>query len=935
MSEPPERPETARTQVAAPAALGTLRTHVPTVPPGTGPTGSTVELTRGTRVNQFELIRELGRGGMGQVFLARDTRLARLVALKFLGLTSEELTRRFLVEARATARCQHENIVVIYEADEWQGKPYLALEYLEGEPLARTLAGKTLPPARAIEIMVPVVRALVRAHELAIVHCDLKPDNIYLTGDGVVKVLDFGIARLFAGPEGRPAAPDASADLEATEPHGISGTLPYMSPEQWGADEIDHRTDLWAIGIVFWEMLTGRHPLDPVTTQRLWQAAASLDEPMPRIATAMPDVPSALEAIIDRCLAKRKADRFAGARELLEALEPLLPGRHGRRLEEGENPYPGMTAFQESDADRFFGRGRDVAHMVARMADHPLVGVVAPSGVGKSSFVRAGVIPALRAAQGSDEWEVFVTRPGRSPLASLAALLQPIAGDPQALLARLRAEPGILGTLLRSRARQKRERILLFVDQFEELYTLCGDAEERLAYTACLAGVADDPATPLRVAVSMRSDFLDRAAEDRVFMDRLTRGLLFLPPIDREGMREALVEPLAMVGCSFEREAMVADMLDSLAGAPGALPLLQFTASMLWDARDRTRRVLTETSYQAIGGVAGALATHADNVLAAMSPDRQKLARAVLLRLVTSDGTRAIVDVAELTGLAPDPGEVRAVVDQLVQARLLVVQAREEGPVVEIVHESLITRWPTLRRWIEETAEDAAFLEQLRGAAKQWQARGRPAGLLWRGEAIEDARTFARRYKGQLPARERAFLDAVLELGTRAARRRRGLVIGAFVVLVGLVAAAAVALVSIREAERTAREQRGVAMREMTRAQEAEAQVLSQMDTIKAQLATIQEKEAERARAEEETAAATQELSAAETIVAQSRESLEAANQRLKKALETARTAQREAEQATRRAEAAAARLEELLDKERKKVERLEVEKKKLATQLK
>src|SRR5262245_21882435 len=263
------------------------------------------------------------------------------------------------------------------------------------------------------------------------------------------------------------------------------------------------------------------------------------------------------------------------------------------------------------------------------MRERPLVGVVGPSGVGKSSLLRAGAIPALK---GSDEsWEVFVARPGRAPLASLATLLQPLthsgsadlAGkmrEHQALIDRLRDEPGYLGTLLRSRARQKNERILLFVDQFEELYTLAADAEERMAYTACLAGVADDPSTPLRVVVSMRSDFLDRAAEDRQFMDRLTRSLVFLPPVDRAGMAEALVQPLEMSGYRFESPAMVDEMLAELEGTAGALPLLQFTAARLWDTRDRDRRVLTLASYEALGGVAGALATHADDVAQALTP---------------------------------------------------------------------------------------------------------------------------------------------------------------------------------------------------------------------------------------------------------------------------------------------------------------------------
>jgi eukaryotic-like serine/threonine-protein kinase len=230
------------------------------------------------------------------------------------------------------------------------------------------------------------------------------------------------------------------------------------------------------------------------------------------------------------------------------------------------------------------------------------------------------VVPALKAS--GESWEVLITRPGRSPLQALATLLQPIArsgmssvdarmAEHAAIVERLRTEPGYLGTLLRSRARQKQGHIMLFVDQFEELYTMVGDLEERRAYTACLGGVADDPSTPLRVVVSMRSDFLDRAAEDRQFMDRLTRGLLFLPPIDREGMREALVQPLEMAGFGFESPDIVEDMLETLEGTTGALPLLQFTAAKLWDARDRSRRLLTSASYEALGGLAGALATHA------------------------------------------------------------------------------------------------------------------------------------------------------------------------------------------------------------------------------------------------------------------------------------------------------------------------------------
>jgi hypothetical protein len=553
------------------------------------PPAPRIEVAPGTRIAQFEVIRELGRGGMGRVFLARDTRLARLVALKILRLRSPQLTQRFLVEARATARCTHDNIVVIYDTGEWQGQPYLVLEYLEGEPLSRLLKSRPLPPRRVIELVVPVVRALMRAHELGIVHRDLKPDNVFVTRTGSVKVLDFGIAKLVG--EDRDDGESLSGDDDGgITHHGILvGTLTYMAPEQFGAGAVDERADLWAVGVVLWKALAGRHPLGALPTRDdLVAAAADLDAPVPSIGTVVPDLPGELERIVDRCLAKRAADRYGSARELLTALERCLPGPHGRRVDEDEGPYPGLSAFEESDAGRFFGRGRDVVHLVQQMREQPLVGVVGPSGVGKSSLLRAGVIPALKASE--EAWEVFVARPGRAPLAGLATLLQPLTHsgstdlaakmrEHQTLIDRLRSEPGYLGTLLRSRARQKGERILLFVDQFEELYTLVADADERRAFTACLAGAADDAATPLRVVVSMRSDFLDRAAEDRQFMDRLTRGLVFLPPIDRAGMTDALIQPLDAIGYRFESAAMVDEMLDALDGTAGALPLLQFTAA--------------------------------------------------------------------------------------------------------------------------------------------------------------------------------------------------------------------------------------------------------------------------------------------------------------------------------------------------------------------
>ncbi|HTR50565.1 MAG TPA: protein kinase [Kofleriaceae bacterium] len=797
-----------------------------------------IQLGPGLRIEQYELIRELGRGGMGQVFLARDNRLARRVAIKFLlGGKSKKFLERFFDEAKATARVQHEHIVTIHDVDNYLGLPYMVLEYVEGTTITELAEGKRLPVGRAIELVVPVVKALARAHPAGIVHRDLKPDNIVVTADGTVKVLDFGVAKFG----------------ESDNAGSIVGTLPYMSPEQLGTDEVDHRSDLWAVGIILYQLLAGKHPLEPVTQGRLFGAAAAVDEPMPSLGDDAPGLPDRLVHVVARCLAKKKLERYATADELLAELEPLMPTRAGRSLVADESPYPGLHAFQESDANRFFGRAHDVAAMVARLRDRPLVAVVGPSGVGKSSFVRAGVVPTLKAS--GEPWEVLIVRPGRSPLAALAGALQGLRDtrdsdpmiDDDDLEARLRVEPGAFGARLRSRARRKRTQILLFVDQHEELYTLVPGLAERLAFTACLAGAGDDPSGPLRVIVSMRSDFLDRAAEDRRFVDELTRGLAFLQPLGRAGLEQALVQPLEAIGFGFE-PGIVPVMLDALAATSGALPLLQFTASRLWDYRDRQRRVLTAASYSAMGGVAGALATHADEVLAAFSSPDQKIVRAIFQRLVTPERTRAVVETEELRELARD---VDRIVGRLVEERLLVVHTRGEAEgSVELVHESLIGSWPTLQRWLDEDHDDAAYVAQIRAAAKQWDQKGRPAGLLWRGEAMTEARLWRSRFHGELPAREREFLDAVFALDRRASRIRRGIVIGTIALLTAIIVAGGVTLVQIQKAEHEAETAKDKAEAETRKANAAEAKDKADFENYKTEQAA-KEAEAQRRLAAE------------------------------------------------------------------------------------
>jgi len=893
------------------------------------------------RIGQYEIIRELGRGGMGVVYLARDTWLGRRVALKLLQTTSPELTRRFIVEARATANCNHENIVVIHEIGEHEGNPFMVLEYLQGQTLAAALERSgTMQPTRAVEVMVAVVRALAFAHEQKIVHRDLKPENIFITESGTVKVLDFGIAKVLredawsadAQPDSEAAPPPSTAFNDSRT--GIVGTLAYMSPEQWiTGGHVDHRTDIWSAGIILFQMLTGVHPLQAVAGE-LDKWVTQIEKPMPSLHQAQSkEIAPELADVVDRCLRKVRDERFPDAVTLLKALEPFLPGRFMPGFQFDKGPYAGLRSFQEENAGCFFGRSREIAAMVMRIQDGPLTAVVGPSGVGKSSFVRAGVVPALRLSGTS--WQVLVARPGRAPLLALASLLAPLLGSStnveddlgaqREIGQRMVFEPGYLGSILRSISRRTGQRFLLFVDQFEELYTLCNNPEQRRAFTTALAGAADDATSPVRVILSIRSDFLGRVGEDAHFMAEISRGLFFLGPPGPEGLREALVHPAEMCGYRFETRGMVEEMIHYLEASPGALPLLQFTASELWDRRDAEHKLLTVESYRAFGGISGALANHADAVVGKLTPAARALCRMVFLQLVTPERTRAVRELAELREMAGNAEELNQVLDGLVESRLLIVQTGggSGDATIELVHESLIESWLTLRRWLEESHEDSVFLEQLRAAARQWQTKGKDSGLLWGGEMAEELARFQRRFRGELSENAQAFARAVAAHRVRRAQLKRVGVVAAIVLTIALLAAAAVALLVISRAQKIAEKNAQVA-----HAAELEAQ---------RRLHEVQEAEKQRNAAEAGRSVAEKNEAQANSQVALTNEELAQKNIELTAALRhaeeqgfAAKTAQaaaerneRDARDAKERAQKAAKDIEVLLKKERDRANRL------------
>ena len=820
----------------------------------------TPQLEAGQRVDHFHILRLLGEGGMGQVYLARDTQLGRRVALKMVHPRRVErpgAVEQFLFEARTTARFSHPNIVTIHAVGEHEGRPYLALEYLEGATLRERLDSGRVGLAESLRVGAAIGRALVEAHSHGILHRDLKPSNVFLGRDGRLRVLDFGLAKLHD-------LPAPSADESPDEPpaiqvsgRGLKGTPGYMAPEQWRRAPVSPATDLWALGTILFELLWGRRPFADAEGQvsALAHAVTQRTLALP----SEPGLPAPLAELIRACLSRTVEER-PSATHAAETLERLAsPGREP--LSEGVPPFPGLQPFTEAQAGVFFGRGLEINAFVERLRTTATLPIVGPSGGGKSSFVRAGVIPRL---QEDASWVVLTIRPGSDPFdalarrlirqdswtgpggpeaTSLAETVEDALGtdelwgevpasapiDPATLAAELRETPTRLALWLRRVATRTRSSALLFVDQLEELFTLVEDPETSTRFLQALCAAADDPDDPVRVVFTVRDDYLGRLATIEAARSTLGQVTLISTPSADE-LAEILRAPLRCVGYRLDDGSLVDEMVDAVRGEPVALPILQFTMWRLWERRDVERRQLTRAAYDAMGGVAGALAEHADRILAELLPEDVVVARELLLRLVTPQRTRRVLHRGELLdGLGAEAG---GILDRLIVGRLVAIRRRDRvdasGAEIELTHESLTYTWARLARWLEEDHEQRVQLDDLGRAARIWDRQGRPDTGLWHGEALTAAERLLRDRPAKIPTLVSAFVEAATALRARGRRRRR------LATLAGIGALLTIALVSLGAAwvvsrsESRARDQRDLAERHRTWAEAEREQVREQ-----------------------------------------------------------------------------------------------------------
>ncbi|MFH0901292.1 MAG: hypothetical protein V2A73_11750, partial [Pseudomonadota bacterium] len=597
-----------------------------------------------------------------------------------------------------------------------------------------------------------------------------------------------------------------------------------------------------------------------------------------------------------RCLEKDAVKRLSAA-EVVEALERLL-SEGQRRVGVEQSPFRGLFPFAERHAGFFFGRDSEIALFLESMREQAVLPVVGPSGAGKSSFVQAGVMPRLR-EQGA--WTMLTVRPGADPFGMLATRLAvgqssrrtsesiasmvrtsdlgshvfaaeyasagqgaertpaPISADLEGALAKqLSQSPELLGVLLHELAGDERCKVLLFVDQLEEVFTMVADRATQEAFLRAVCAVADHPSSPVRAVFTIRDDFLGYLEGGPEVATALAKVFVLRRP-GNEALEEVLTRPLATVGYSYDDAALVPEMVQSVKSEPACLPLLQFAGQMLWDRRDKNRRLLCRTTYEAIGGVAGSLAEHADGVLAGMTAAQVELVRQLFLRLVTSVGTRRVLSVGvAVAGLGPG---VEEVLEKLVQARLLTVRraaenrqaravVRRDGSrprnggsggsgggggggsasgssseaVLELVHESLVRTWARLARWLEESHDELAVLAEINQAAELWEKRGRRDEEVWQGDALADARRKLARLSTKMPEQVALFLQAGLRKEQGRRQRKRAAAAAAMALLGTAAVVSLLVAQRMNEQRRTADEQRRRAESERARAEEREAE---------------------------------------------------------------------------------------------------------------
>jgi serine/threonine protein kinase/DNA-binding SARP family transcriptional activator/WD40 repeat protein len=756
-------------------------------------------------VRGYELCERIGRGAFAVVHRAIQPGVRRDVAIKIIRAPladRPEFVRNFEHEAHAIASVEHPHVVPLYDYWREPGAAFLVMRLMRGGSVEDSLRAHGALSTRAtIDLLRDIGPALETAHRLGVVHCDVRPANLLLDGDSAAYLADFGIAVW---------------DRAYDDP--LAPIVDYASPEVLRGEPLSAAADIHSLGVTVFELLTGRLPFDS-SSDRSELVRRQLTEPLPSVLSFRGDLPVELDDVLRRSTAKAPGDRYPTVGLMVDDVVGLLdtaraPRRDAQRLTV-ENPYLGLEAFHESDAHRFHGRETLVAEVVERLEAQPLVVLVGPSGSGKSSVVRAGLVSALRhgAVNGSENWFVTTMVPGTDPIDAFEAALLRVAVNPPTSL---RSQLGQDGGLLRAVRRVLPDddtTLLVILDQFEELFTLTELAEERDRFLRELAHAVRAPSSPLRIVATLRADHYDEPLANASFAGLVTDGTVTVRPLTPAELEEVVVLPARSVGVEVE-PALTAELVAAASERPASLPLLQFALTETF--RQRTSGVMSLSRFHQLGGLTGAIAATADRIVDSAGDAEVAEARRILGRLVTiGDGgehTRRRALISELG----EHDSTTVLLEQLVEARLLTVDrdGASREPTVEVAHEALLRDWPRLRRWVEEDREDLRVLREVGSRSDTWLSSGRDDAELARGARLVAAQELLDRRPDLFNATELEWVDAsiqeqerevderlaTMEKDRRQNRRLRWLLAAAAVLLVISIGAASVALALRRSA---------------------------------------------------------------------------------------------------------------------------------------
>jgi WD40 repeat protein/energy-coupling factor transporter ATP-binding protein EcfA2 len=463
------------------------------------------------------------------------------------------------------------------------------------------------------------------------------------------------------------------------------------------------------------------------------------------------------------------------------------------------SPYRGLKKFESSNKDLFFGRDRTIANLIQVISQTNFILLLGASGSGKSSLVRAGIIPQLAEKLGS-RFRDFTFTPDRNPFESLRISLIGKGYKQSEVETAFDNFKSPLNQGIHA-LKEKDSQWLIFIDQFEEIFTLCQDLEQRKKFIDNLVALAKSNRQSVKIILAMRADFLDRFSPYPNLGKIAQQNIHLVTDMHPDELRQAIEQPAAHNGVIFEA-GLVDEIIHDIQGQAGSLPLLQYTLDLLWQHEDLSDRTLNLKTYRELGGVRGALQTHVDRIYQHLKPEEQKAVKQIFLRLIDLNATEKEFDIAEKVVsrrayLSEFNSQlVQSTLDRLIDSNLLVSNRQEEST-VEIAHEILINSWSTLREWIEDSKETIAIRNRLSEDAQRWQDTGMPTDELWSGSKLQRVEELRQTQEfdrlGGLTKLENEFIDASIAERDRrlweAETRRKRLLIaisGASIVFAGL-----------------------------------------------------------------------------------------------------------------------------------------------------